>query len=137
MTDSPQRDLRPFLFGFLESEEDLRVLAWFRHLETDGVGTAGDVANATGLSEVTVSEALGRLVAKGLLGMAASTPVAFRYAPPPTTEFSETLDEVLEHYAADRLKILRIMSANSVERVTLAALRTLAESPSSRGPKQD
>jgi hypothetical protein len=136
MTDSSQRDLQTFLFDLVEGEDDLRVLAWFRHLEGGTVTTASDVASATGIPDPSVSEALGRLVAKGLLGMTASTPVGFSYAPPPGSEFSETLDEVLERYGANPLEILRIMSANSIDRVTLAALRTLAEEPRRGGPKQ-
>jgi hypothetical protein len=136
MTDSSQHDLQTFLFDHVEGEEDLRVLAWLRHLEGGAVTTASDVANATGIPDPTVSEVLGRLVAKGLLGMASSAPVGFTYAPPPNAEFSETLDEVLERYVANPLEILRIMSENSIDRVTLAALRTLAEAPRPRGPKQ-
>jgi hypothetical protein len=136
MTDSPQRDLKTFLFDLVEGEDDLRVLAWFRHREAGSVATASDVANATGVPDLTVMEVLGRFVAKGLLGMSGGAPVAFRYAPPPIAEFSETLDEVLERYFADPLEILRIMSANSIDRVTLTALRSLAEGPRRRGPKQ-
>ena len=136
MTDSPQRDIQRFLYDFVESLEDLRILAWFRHLEEGTLATASEVVRATGVLDLVVSEVLERLTAKGLLEATADAPVAFRYAPP-SHEFSATLDAVLERYAANSMEVLRIMSANSIERVRVAAFWTLAESLRGRGPKRD
>jgi hypothetical protein len=128
MADPSQRDLQTFLFDFVENEDDLRVLAWLRRLEGARIATASAVESATGLPDADAGEVevLERLVAKGLLEKTADGPVAFRYSPP-NDEFSVSLDAVLERYRADRLNVLRIMSANSIDRVTLAALRSLAE----------
>jgi hypothetical protein len=75
-------------------------------------------------------------VAKGVLETGAGRPVAFRYAPS-DRQFFATLDDVLERYKANSLEVLRILSANSIERTRLAALRVFAESLRRRGPSHD
>ena len=135
MTDLPQRDIQRFLYDFVESLEDLRILAWFRHLEEGTPRTASEVVTATGVRDLIASEVLERLAGKGLLETTADSPVAFRYAPP-DREFSATLDVVLERYATNTMEVLRIMSGNSIERVRVAAF-SLAESLRGRGPKRD
>jgi sugar-specific transcriptional regulator TrmB len=88
------------------------------------------------MQELAVTEVLDRLVAKGVLERKSGEPDLFRYAPP-DPEFSAVLDIVVERYEASSLDILRIMSANSVERLRRAALRTVVESQKERGPKRD
>jgi sugar-specific transcriptional regulator TrmB len=136
MTDFPQHDIQRFLYDFVESLEDLRVLAWFRGLERGAPRTASEVVEATGISDLIVGDVLDRLEAKYLLETTADAPVLFRYAPP-TPEFSATLDAVLERYQENSMDVLRIMSANSIERVRAATLRTWDEAVRNRGPKRD
>lgn len=135
MTDSQQADLQKFLFDFVESLEDLLILAWFQSLDQGTLATASEVAQATGVTELIASDVLERLTSKGLLAMTAAPLARFRYAPP-NQEFSATLDLVLERYQASPMDVLRIMSANSIERVR-ATLRTLAETLRGGGPKRD
>lgn len=134
MTHSPQ-DLQEFLFDFVENVEDLRVLSWFRQRGAGGVATESEVAGAIGVEDFTVCEVLERLVSKAVLERSASTPPVFRYAPS-DLEFSVTLDAVLERYGESPMDILRIMSANAIERLRRAALRTFAESLRGRGPRR-
>jgi sugar-specific transcriptional regulator TrmB len=90
---------------------------------------------ATGVQALIVGEVLERLTRKGLLVKEAGSPVAFHYVPP-NREFSVTLDKVLERYEVNAMDILRIMSANSIERLRLAALRAFFESLRGRGPRR-
>jgi sugar-specific transcriptional regulator TrmB len=136
MTDPKESHLQRFLHDFVESLEDLLILAWFRYLEKGTLVTASEVVRATGVPDLMVREVLERLVAKGLLAATTDAPAEFRYAPP-SGEFSATLDVVLEHYRANSMDVLRMMSANSIERVRATAMRTLAEVLRGRGPKGD
>jgi len=135
VTGSAQNDLQRFLFDFVESPEDLRILAWFRHFDERTFATEAQVVKATGVQDLIVVEVLERLVVKGVLEREGNSPVAFRYAPP-NRELSAELDVVLERCSASLMDILRIMSANSIERVRLAALRTLADTLRVRGPRR-
>ena len=136
MTDSLQPDLQKFLFDVVENVEDLLILGWLRRLGASSVVSVSDIATVTGIQGLSVEEALERLAAKKVLEKKPGDPARFRYAPP-DPEFSGVLDLVIERYDVNSMDILRVLSANSIERLRRAALRTLAESENSRGPKRD
>ena len=136
MSDSPSEELQKFLFDFVEGVEDLHVLAWFRHRAADEVATTREVASATHIQETTVSEVLERLAARAVVEKEPGGVVAFRYTPPDPT-FSAALDAVLDRYDASSIEVLQMLSANSIERVKLAALRTFAGGLRRRKPTDD
>jgi hypothetical protein len=49
--------------------------------------------------------------------------------------FSEMLDEVLERYKTNSMDILKVLSAHSIERLRIAALRTFAGAFRIRRPR--
>jgi len=134
VSDEEEADIRRFFAGYVETFEDLKVLAWLVEGAARGRATAERVAEETLLPEPVASESLARLVAKGLIASDVGRKT-FRYVPVDAA-LGATLDMALERYRRNPVEIIGFMTANAIDRVKTAALRTFAESFRIRGPRK-
>lgn len=131
-----QIELEQFLFDYVETYEELQVLACL------GVGRelwweAEDVTRDCGVEPSATLTALHRLTASGLLMKQGSEP-NFKYRL--HDDFlgrSYIFDRLALEYRQNRLQLIETMTRNAIERVRAAALRTFAECFRMRGPKVD
>jgi DNA-binding IclR family transcriptional regulator len=134
VADLKEPELRQFLFDTVEGVEDLQVLVWFHEQPRGCEASPKRIAEQTGMLSSAALEALTRLVEKGLVSCVDSQGVAFRYDPKDPSVHA-LLAAVLEQYRTSAVQILKILTANAIERVKTAALRRFAESFRIRGPR--
>jgi len=134
VADLQEPELKQFLFDAVEGVEDLQVLVWFLEQPAGCEASATRIAEQTGVLRSAALEALTRLVAKGLVSTVGAQGVAFRYDPKDPSVHA-LLEAVLEQYRTSAVQILKVLTANAIERVRTAALRTFAESFRIRGPR--
>ena len=132
VADLQEPELRQFLFDTVEGVEDLQVLVWFHEQPLGCEASPTRIAEQTGMLSSAALEALTRLVEKGLVSSADPQGMAFRYDPKDPSAHT-LLAAVLEQYRTSAVQILKILTANAIERVRTAALRTFAESFRIRG----
>jgi hypothetical protein len=131
-----QIELEQFLFDYVETYEELQVLACL------GVGRElwwepEDVTRDCGVERSATLTALQRLTASGLLMKQGSEP-NFKYRL--HDDFlgrSYIFDRLALEYRQHRLQLIEVMTRNAIERVRASAVRTFAECFRIRGPKVD
>lgn len=135
MSDPEQADLRQRLYDHIESFEELHVLAWLKQRPNESIDEDA-IAEGTLIHPNVLSEVLARLTSVGLLSATTARPTRFRYDPK-DPELREVIDPILARYESTPLEIIRIMTANAIERVRTAALSTFANAFRLRGPKRN
>ena len=128
-SDLPE-DVRRLLQEHVESYEQLEILLLLRRLRYEA-WTPAALATRLRINEALVVPALASLKAAGLLstdtesGSAAQPP---RYAYRPASSGLDATVGILDREYAERpISIIKLMSANSIERVRTAALHTFAD----------
>jgi len=126
--------LKSFLADHVEDLEELVIL---EVLQTRGaVGTTlASVADTTPLSVETIRVNLEKLAARGLVSCSVLEPAEYRFEPP--EGLREQFERVLARYRAEPMSVLMLLSANAIERVRNAALRTFADAFRLGGPKSN
>jgi len=122
-SDIPQQ-VQIFLRTYVESYEELELLLCVR---ARGVGwcTSADVGTSTATTPGSVDEALARLRQRGLLeGRDEPRPPSYRYQPGDAS-LEHAIDELASRYRDDPTGVMKLMTANAVERVRNQAARTL------------
>jgi hypothetical protein len=125
--------LKQLLLVALASFEELWVLVWFHDRGEGTEENAAHVARATGLPVEAVEMALRSLAARGILSPASSNPR--RFALLPSSVQRQALTTIAREYHSDPARVIRLMTANSIERVRASALRTFADCFRVRGPQ--
>jgi hypothetical protein len=129
-------ELRQFLFSYVETYEELQVLACL------GVGRElwwepENVTRECGVEASATLSALERLAARGVLAQQGTdSGVQFRLH----EDFrprAGILDRLALEYRQNRLQLIEMLTHNAIERVRASALKTFAECFRIRGPKDD
>lgn len=127
-------DVEAFLHDRIESYEQLATLLLLGS-NADESWDIGRVASVLGIPESIAEEALRGLSAQRLLGMSIEAgEVRFRYNPEPP-ELNDLVIKLAKADAEHRLEVMRLMTANAIERVRAKALTTFAEAFVLRGQR--
>lgn len=119
-------DVQTFLRDRVESYEQLATLLLLRS-SADRLWDISQVATALCIPESIAEEALQGLSAQGLLDMStAAEEVRFRYNPEPV-ELEVLVAKLAKADTEHRLEVMRLMTANAIERLRAKALTTFAE----------
>jgi hypothetical protein len=124
--------LKELLFETVEGFEELAILVWFHDHGEGSDGDADGMARATGLSVDAAEAALRSLAARGLLSFSSSHPKRFLYAP--SSALHDALGRIVLEYRSNPVQVMSFMTANAIDRVRTAAVRTFAECFRIRGP---
>lgn len=120
-------DIRLFLMEHVESYEQLDILALLRP-QPERSFSCDDVAAATNISLAAAETALDGLQQSGILsGSADRGGPRFRYTPS-DPGVDGLVERLLRAYKENPLGIVKLMSANAIERVRTYAIRAFANS---------
>lgn len=129
------KSLKEMLFETVDGFEELEILIWFhRH----GEGTAADamqLSRETTVSADVAETALAGLAARGILSNPEGQRGQFTYTP--DAERRRAIDHVLSEYRENPLPVMKLMTANAIERVRTGAARVFADSFRLKGPKSN
>lgn len=118
-------DVQAFLRDRIESYEQLEILVLLRARRGEAL-TPSAVALELHISESDAELALRALCRQGLLNVMLSPDLLlFRYQPQ-NPELAALGDRLTSAYAERRLEVVRLMTANSIERLRARALKTFA-----------
>jgi hypothetical protein len=126
--------LKAFLFEQVETLEELAILACLHERGSEGA-TQAAVAQAIGFPPAVTERALEQLSTRGTITCSALEPAEYRFEPPDATR--AMFARVFAEYHANPLSVMRLMTANAIERVRTAALRTFADAFRIGGPKSN
>jgi hypothetical protein len=119
-------DVQAFLHDRVESHEQLAALLLLRST-ADKSWDAAQVASVLGIPEGIADEALRGLREQSLLSASiAANEVRFRYDPEPV-ELDGVVAKLEKADAEQKIDVLRLMTANAIERLRTKALTTFAE----------
>lgn len=124
--------LKELLFETVESIEELLILVWFHDRGDGSDGDSEEAARDTSLSADAADAALSSLAARGFISPSSGSPRRFHYAP--SSELRDALSKIVLEYKLNPVQVMSLMTANAIERVRTAALRTFAECFRIRGP---
>ena len=125
MGDEVPEDVRVFLSQYIDSYEQLELLLLLRREGSEW--TAQDLCPRLKISLPLTEAALSALHSRGLLQSSVG-PGAPYYRPMSRADgFDETMSRLASVYASQPIQIIRLMSANAIERVRTAALRTFVD----------
>lgn len=114
-------DLQRFLHEYFESLEQLEILVLLQR-RPDYAWSALEVADELRIRDSVAEEELRRLRDRGVLVLAASAGDArFRYGPTSET-LAEMTQRLVETYGAQRVAIMRLLTANAIQRLRSGAL---------------
>lgn len=128
-SDLPE-DVRRLLHEHIDSYEQLEVLLLLRR-ERYEAWTTDALATRLHVAEALIAPALSTLKAAGLVtadanGDSAGQPSRYAYRPA-SSGLDATVGILDREYAERPISIIKLMSANSIERVRTAALHTFAD----------
>jgi hypothetical protein len=118
-------DVRALLHEHIESYEQLETLLFLRrerHQEWTGQG----LAERLRVQAVLIDTALAGLEASGLVQRAGAAPARYAYRPA-STGLDCAVDRLGQAYAERPILVIKLMSANAIERLRTAALHTFAD----------
>jgi hypothetical protein len=126
-----------FLRTYIESYEELELLLLVRSRPTDWYSSSdlgpSSIAQSSRQGPLgNPDEVLVRLRQRGLLeGRDEPAPASYRYQPR-DAELEGAIDELARRYRDDPTGVMKLMTANAVERVRSQAARTLILRPGAR-----
>ena len=127
------KSLKELLFETVETFEELEVLVWFHDRGEGSVGGATLIGQQTVAPPEAAEAALACLATRGILSASSAQPDQFLYVP--SAEAREAIDQIVREYRENPVQVMRFMTANAIDRVRTAAVRTFAESFRIRRPK--
>lgn len=131
--------VRALLRDRVETFEQLKILLLLRQ-GADRAWTPESVAKKLNLPLASVGEALDHLCRRNLLDVrVGEQSLVFRYAPG-TTDLDRAVTDLAEAQMKNEIEVMKVMSANAVERVRLSALRLFSDAfliGNRRGRKKD
>ncbi len=126
MTGDLPEDVRALLHERIESYEQLEVLLLLRR-EPDEAWTITGLAARLHLREELICSALEGLETAGLVAVTGVAPAPHFAYRPASSGLDAATDRLDREYAQRPIRIIRLMSANAIERVRTAALHTFAD----------
>ena len=123
--DAHLEELRRFLAEHVEELDELVVLAFLETRGSEGAPLSA-VVEAVPFTEATARAVLERLAARELVSCSALEPAEYRFAPADPATRAE-LERVFTTYRENPIVVMNLMTANAIERVRTAALRTFAD----------
>jgi hypothetical protein len=136
MSEPEYREVEAFLAARVESYEELQVLLLL-HEHRDREWTVEEIATTLGIRGSAIEQACAALCDSGLLrDRIESRGRMFGYGPRDSA-LDNAVAALARLYQLDRLAIVKLMSANAIERIRTAAMRTFADSFVIRKGKQD
>ena len=132
-TGTSLENLRQFLFEHIPDYEHLDVLTSLAR-EPERLWSAAALAESLGLELEVCRSALTHLSESGLLANRGGAE-AFQYAPENET-LARQVETLVRFYQEQRVELVRMMSANAVDRVRTAAIRAFSGAFHLRGPKK-
>lgn len=116
-----------FMREHIESYEQVEVLILLRaHREQSWTSSA--VATHLRITTTMASEALRFLCRENILSVQVGpSELLFKYAPRPA-ELGELVNRFVQAYDAHRLEVMKLMTANALERLRTKALRKFSDS---------
>jgi hypothetical protein len=135
MSTQEFESVRTFLRDHVEAYEHLEVLLL---MSRDGhrTWTPAEVAAVLNLPVPIVSATLDHLRAHHVLETVAEAADTFRYRPE-SPDAAECVAALHRAYESDRLSIVKVMSANALERLRTSTIRTFADAFRLRRRKDD
>jgi hypothetical protein len=127
------KSLKELLFETVDTFEELEVLVWFHDRGEGSVGRATLIGQQTVAPRDEAEVALASLATRGILSASSAQPNQFLYVP--SAEARAAIEIVVREYRENPVQVMRLMTANAIERVKTAAARTFAESFRIRQPK--
>ena|SRR5688572_1598621 len=119
------KDVQAFLRDYIESYEELEVLLLLHRLRGGAYAIAAITAQLP-LPGIN-SETTEALVARGLLSARRTgTEPVYAYAPE-DPEVDATVARLAQSYASVRLSVMKLMTANAMDRLRASALHTFAD----------
>jgi len=118
-------DVQAFLRDRMESYEQLEILLLLRTRRSH-FWTPGGVSGELHMPELVAERALLALRQHGLLSVEVlQDSHRFRYGPE-NAELEALVEKLVEAYTDHRIEVVRLMTANSIERLRARAARTFA-----------
>lgn len=128
--------LQIFLRDSISTYEELETLLHLRR-NSDRAWSTLEVARALGASDESIAAALdGLSTVEGLLQLSSEKGEARYQYLAKSKLLRQVVDELNVAYTEQRLTVVQIMSANSLERMRSAAMRRLADAFSIQRPKK-
>ena len=134
MASELDAEVQRLLFEHVASYEQLEALLLLRADPARASGTR-ELAERLRIDESSVMAALEELTAHHLLQRTGGTPALYRYAPA-DARLGIIVERLALLYDAQRLEVIRQMSANAIERLRSSAARTFADAFLLRGRKE-
>jgi hypothetical protein len=125
LPESLSVQVRAFLRDHIESYEQLEILFMLRGQPADH-WSVQQLAERLQLPRDTIEEALQGLARAGGVNERSRPEEAVRYFPR-TAEHAATIDSLATAYQVNPLAVIKLMSANAIERVRTAAIHTFAD----------
>ena len=123
---SEPKSLKELLFETVDTFEELEVLVWFHDRGEGSVGGATLIGRQTVAPPEAAEVALASLATRGILSASSANPDQFLYVP--SAEARNAIEQIVREYRENPVQIMGLMTANAIERVKTAAVRTFAES---------
>ena len=117
--------VQTFLREHIRSFEQLEVLLLL-YRQRERTWTVEDAAVALRVHDIATQEAFGQLAGSGLLSAEATLADHFRYHPQ-TPELGMAVDRLVRACDERRIEIMKIMSAQSIERVRTNVMKVFAD----------
>ena len=125
LPESLSAQVRAFLRDHIESYEQLEILFILRG-QPGAHWSVQQLAERLQLPPDTIEDALQGLARAGGINERARPEEAVRYFPR-TAEQAATIDSLATAYQVNPLAVIKLMSANAIERVRTAAIHTFAD----------
>jgi hypothetical protein len=132
---SEEDELKRFLLEHVEDVQELSMLAWFESRAPSSGASGNDIAEGTHFPVASTIEAAERLVRRGLLARSETDPPLYYHQENEAARVM--LTRAIGAYRSDPVKIMQLLTANAIDRLRTAALRTFAECFRLGGPKSD
>jgi membrane-bound ClpP family serine protease len=118
-------EVRALLVAHVRSHEQLETLLLL-HRKRDQEWTVMSVSEALNISASAAAEALSELASGDLVELlhAESVPPRYRAA---KTSLGPAVEHLAQAYSENRIELMKVLSANAIERVRTGALRAFAD----------
>jgi len=130
---SEEDEFKRFLFDHVEDVQELSMLAWVESLAPNSGRSGNEISEGIHFPVGSTIDAAERLVARGLLARSETEPPL--YYREENEEIRVMLSRAVAAYRSDPVRVMQLLTTNSIDRLRAAALQTFAECFRLGGPK--